>query len=98
MLYQKLLFGRDPYFVTAGNVHSFPCHYHHEIELSFCIDGADSLSVGNTAHRLRMVKYMIDGYIAEFATKGYTNIDFAGFYWFDEFIVQADLDFQEQNL
>lgn len=53
MLYQKLLFGRDPYFVTAGNVHSFPCHYHHEIELSFCIDGADSLSVGNTAHRLQ---------------------------------------------
>ena len=54
--------------------------------------GGVKMDAGNTAHRLQMVKYMIDGYIAEFATKGYTNIDFAGFYWFDEFIVQADLD------
>ena len=51
-----------------------------------------TMDVSNTAHRLQMIKYMVDSYIAEFATKNYTNIEFAGFYWFDESIASADLD------
>lgn len=53
MLYQKLLAGRDPFFVTAGKNDPFQPHYHHEIELAFCIDGVDALSVGNAAHPLQ---------------------------------------------
>ena len=46
----------------------------------------DGVSVGarNDDEQFAMVKYMIDSYIAEFNAKGYSNLELAGFYWFDE--------------
>ena len=47
------------------------------------INGA-SYGARNNAECLDMVKYMVDGYVAEIAEKKYSNIEFVGFYWFDE--------------
>ena len=46
MLYQKLLYGRDPYVLSAAAARAFGRHYHHEIELSFCAKGEYALQVG----------------------------------------------------
>ena len=51
-----------------------------------------AMDVSSKEHRYQMLKYMIDSYVAEFTQKEYENVDFAGFYWFDEYIVSADLD------
>lgn len=53
MLYQKLLPGHDPYYVIVRKNAPFQRHYHHEIELAFCINGSDALSVGNNEYRLQ---------------------------------------------
>lgn len=39
MLYQKLLLGRQPYFISVGCAAAFENHCHPEIELSFCLEG-----------------------------------------------------------
>ena len=55
-----------------------------------------TMKVTNKSHRLEMVKYMVDSYIAEMKAKNYQNLEFVGFYWFDEYIVQEDLDWYKQ--
>ena len=47
------------------------------------LDGV-KMDVTNNEHRLTMIKYMVDSYIAEFNAKNYSNVELAGFYWFDE--------------
>lgn len=39
MLYQKLLMGNKPYFISFGKVLAFETHRHPEIELSYCAEG-----------------------------------------------------------
>jgi len=39
MLYQKLLMGNNPYFISVGAATAFEIHRHPEIELSYCLDG-----------------------------------------------------------
>lgn len=46
MLYQKLLFGTEPYFVTAGTGAPFELHRHSEIEICFCLEGSYHIIVG----------------------------------------------------
>ena len=43
-----------------------------------------SYSAKNAEQSFDMVKYMVDSYNAEMATKEFANLDYAGFYWFDE--------------
>ena len=50
------------------------------------------MSAADNEQRFQMIKYMIDSYVSEMAEKTYNNIDFAGFYWFDEFIEKDDLE------
>ena len=50
-----------------------------------------SMSAADWDERYAMIKYMIDSYISEMSTKDYANIEFTGFYWFDEYIESADL-------
>lgn len=40
MLYQKLLMGRDAYFVSVAEACEFEMHRHPEFELSYCIEGS----------------------------------------------------------
>ena len=40
MLYQKLLMGKNPYFIKVGESTVFEVQRHPEIELSFCLDGS----------------------------------------------------------
>ena len=58
------------------------------------LDGT-TMDVSNNEHRLTMLRYMVDSYLSEFAAKGYENVELAGFYWFDEYVVQDDLSFYQ---
>lgn len=53
MLYQKLLLGTDPYFISAGRGIPFENHRHPEIELSFCIEGGYTVVAEGKDHRLK---------------------------------------------
>lgn len=52
MLYQKLLMGRKPYAVNAGNANPFEVHRHPEMELSFCLGGNYDLICENKRYTL----------------------------------------------
>ena len=53
MLYQKLLVGADPYFISVAGEEGFELHCHPEVELSCCLAGEYSITIGGTAHILR---------------------------------------------
>lgn len=53
MIYQKLLVGADPYFVSVGGQNSFALHCHPEIELSCCLDGTYSICLEGEEHLLQ---------------------------------------------
>lgn len=40
MIYQKMLMGSTPYYLFCNNVAPFETHRHHEIELSYCLEGS----------------------------------------------------------
>ena len=50
MIYQKLLMGSKPYFVSVGNASAFEIHRHPEIELSFCMEGTYDIICENKNH------------------------------------------------
>ncbi len=52
MLYQKLLLGKEPYFLAVGSAEAFEVHPHPEFELSFCIRGEFTVVVEHTHYRL----------------------------------------------
>ncbi len=53
MLYQKLLVGANPYFVSVGPGSAFEVHRHPEIELSYCIKGTYNIIIGKKEYVLR---------------------------------------------
>lgn len=53
MLYQKLLTGQKPYFVTIGHFCGFPVHRHSELEIHYCIQGNYNIHVANDIYSLR---------------------------------------------
>lgn len=53
MIYQKLLVGADPYFVSVGGENSFALHRHPEIELSCCLDGTYPIWLEDREHLLQ---------------------------------------------
>ena len=52
MLYQKLLMGKDAYFISVGKAESFPLHRHPEIELSYCIEGEYEIIIDSRKYLL----------------------------------------------
>ena len=55
------------------------------------LDGV-KMDVNNDEHRFVMLKYLIDKYIREIAAQQFTNIELVGFYWFDEFVSEEQLE------
>lgn len=53
MLYQKLLTGANPYFVSLGAAKAFEVHCHPEIELSYCVRGEYKIKVENREYLLK---------------------------------------------
>ncbi len=53
MLYQKLIVGRDPYFVNAEKATAFTEHRHPELELSFCLSGSYGVIVNKKYCRVK---------------------------------------------
>ena len=53
MLYQKLLMGREPYYVSLTDVSMFETHRHHEIEISFCLEGEYDIVCENSQYTLK---------------------------------------------
>lgn len=52
MIYQKLLMGKNPYFVSCGQGGYFPNHCHPEIELSYCIEGSYTIIIDGKKHTI----------------------------------------------
>ena len=52
MLYQKLLVGANPYFVSVGPASAFEVHRHPEIELSYCMKGSFNIIIGKKEYIL----------------------------------------------
>ena len=52
MLYQKMLIGNNPYFVSFNKVSSFTKHRHSEIELSYCAKGAYDIIIDRKLYHL----------------------------------------------
>lgn len=44
MIYQKMLIGETPYFVFLNHAEPFESHRHHEMELSFCLEGSYNIA------------------------------------------------------
>lgn len=53
MLYQKLLVGADPYFVSVAGELGFELHSHPEVELSCCLVGEYVITIDGVEHTLR---------------------------------------------
>ena len=53
MLYQKLLMGKEPYFVSVADADSFEVHRHPEIEISYCIEGDYCIVIDNEEYLLK---------------------------------------------
>jgi AraC-like DNA-binding protein len=61
LLYQKLLFGTEPYFVTEGKVVAFELHRHAEIELSFCLEGSYRISANGKVFEIKKNELAVIG-------------------------------------
>ena len=65
MLYQKLLMGNKPYFVSVGNAGAFEIHRHPEIEISFCLEGSYDIIYENKRLQLSSGDFVIISPMAE---------------------------------
>ena len=52
MIYQKMLLGDTPYFLTEGSTFSFEKHRHPEIEICYCTGGTYDIFCENKRHTL----------------------------------------------
>ena len=77
-------------FPTLVNPHNASDNPHYYDNWGY-LNGV-KMDVKNDDHREQMVRYLINTYITEIEKKQYNNIELAGFYWFDEYIVAEDLE------
>lgn len=75
MLYQKLLFGTEPYFITAGNGTAFELHRHAEIEICFCLKGSYRFVAGGKTVEVRENDLAIIGSLIPHEYLGRTSPD-----------------------
>lgn len=70
MLYQKLLVGADPYYISVAGEEGFGLHCHPELEVSCCLAGEYTITINDTPHSLHagqiaivspMCSHMLDG-------------------------------------
>ena len=59
MLYQKLLIGKDPYFVAVDEAKIFEKHRHPEVELSYCSKGSYTVAIENQYYTLHQGDFII---------------------------------------
>lgn len=59
MLYQKLLMGNKPYFLSVGSVSAFETHRHPEIELSCCLQGHYDIICEKKQYTLNMGDFAV---------------------------------------
>lgn len=52
MLYQKLLLGSKPYFISVGETSAFELHRHPEFELTYCMEGTCDIICENNRYSL----------------------------------------------
>ena len=52
MLYQKLLMGNKPYFISVGSGDAFEIHRHPEVEINYCIEGNCNIICENKQYTL----------------------------------------------
>lgn len=52
MLYQKLLLGSNPYFISVGEDSAFEIHRHPEMELTYCMEGVCNIICENKHNSL----------------------------------------------
>lgn len=65
MLYQKLLMGNKPYFVSVGNAGVFETHRHPEIEISYCLEGCYDIICENKRIHLTSGDFVVISPMAE---------------------------------
>ena len=59
MLYQKLLYGSNPFFVSVGKALKFETHRHPELELSYCLKGEYNVICENKLYSLRQGDFLV---------------------------------------
>ncbi len=52
VIYQKLLIGRDPFYIKVEEADSFADHCHPELELSYCLSGSYEIVIEKKKYRL----------------------------------------------
>lgn len=58
MLYQELLMGELPYFVSVSKMGSFQEHRHAEIEINYCLEGSCQLIVDKCLYTLKKGEFI----------------------------------------
>ena len=62
MIYQKMLLGKQPYFINSSErIGSFEKHRHPEIEFCYCFSGSYPITIENTTHILKHGELAIIG-------------------------------------
>ena len=64
MLYQKLLMGNKPYYVSVGKASAFEAHRHPEIELRYCMDGSHDIICEKKRYSLSAGDFAVIGPMA----------------------------------
>ena len=59
MLYQKLLLGNNPFYISVGKALEFETHRHPELELSYCLKGEYNVICENKLYSLRQGDFLI---------------------------------------
>lgn len=59
MLYQKLLLGNNPFYVSVGKVLEFEIHRHPELELSYCLKGEYNVICENKLYALKQGDFLV---------------------------------------
>ncbi len=75
LLYQKLLFGTEPYFISAGNGAAFELHRHAEIEICFCLKGGHRFVAGGKTVEVKENDLAIIGSLIPHEYLGCTSPD-----------------------
>lgn len=59
MLYQKMLIGSEPYFISVGMSLPFEAHRHPEMELNYCMEGVYDIICENKRYSLQAGDFII---------------------------------------
>lgn len=61
MLYQDVLHGSIPYVARKTHISHYRLHFHHEIEILYCLSGGFTATVNGVAHKVRTGEMLFVG-------------------------------------